>query len=57
MKRITMITGHYGSGKTEVSVNLACDLKKEYVIPSASEQNPVPFLFDNRDFRIMDAIT
>ena len=30
MKRITMITGHYGSGKTEVSVNLACDLKKEY---------------------------
>lgn len=30
MKRITMITGHYGSGKTEVSVNLACDLRKEY---------------------------
>jgi hypothetical protein len=30
MKRITMITGHYGTGKTEVSVNLACDLRKEY---------------------------
>jgi len=30
MKRIRMITGHYGSGKTEVSVNLAMDLRKEY---------------------------
>jgi len=30
MKRITIITGHYGSGKTEVSVNLAMDRKKEY---------------------------
>lgn len=30
MKRITAIAGHYGSGKTEFSVNLAFDLKKEY---------------------------
>ncbi len=30
MKRITVITGHFGSGKTEFSVNLAMDLKKEY---------------------------
>ena len=30
MKRITLITGHYGGGKTEVSVNLAVDLRKEY---------------------------
>ena len=29
MKRITAIAGHYGSGKTEFSVNLAFDLKKE----------------------------
>ncbi len=29
MKRITAIAGHYGSGKTEFSVNLAIDLKKE----------------------------
>lgn len=29
MKRITAIAGHYGSGKTEFSVNLAMDLKKE----------------------------
>lgn len=30
MKRITVITGHFGSGKTEFSVNLAMRLKKEY---------------------------
>lgn len=30
MKRITAIAGHYGSGKTEFSVNLAFDLKKEH---------------------------
>jgi len=30
MKRITVITGHFGSGKTEFSVNLAMKLKGEY---------------------------
>lgn len=30
MKRITLITGHFGSGKTEFSVNLTVDLKKEF---------------------------
>ncbi len=30
MKRITLVVGHYGSGKTEVSVNLVLALKKEY---------------------------
>lgn len=30
MKRITVIVGHYGSGKTEFSVNLVMDLKKKY---------------------------
>ncbi|MEG0391920.1 MAG: ATP-binding protein [Anaerovoracaceae bacterium] len=29
MKRITLIAGHYGSGKTELSVNLVINLKKE----------------------------
>ncbi len=29
MKRITLIVGHYGSGKTEFSVNLVLDLKKK----------------------------
>ena len=30
MKRITLITGHFGSGKTEFSVNLTVDLKKKF---------------------------
>ncbi|WP_312650659.1 ATP-binding protein [Aminipila sp.] len=30
MKRITLITGHYGSGKTEFSVNRVIELKKIY---------------------------
>jgi hypothetical protein len=30
MKRITLVVGHYGSGKTEFSVNLAIDTKKEH---------------------------
>ena len=29
-KRITILSGHYGSGKTNVAVNLALDLKKVY---------------------------
>ena len=29
-KRITILSGHYGSGKTNVAVNLAFDLKKQY---------------------------
>lgn len=30
MKRITLITGHYGSGKTEFSINRVIELKKIY---------------------------
>ncbi len=29
-KRITIVSGHYGSGKTNIAVNLALDLKKVY---------------------------
>lgn len=29
-KRITLIAGHYGSGKTNIAVNMAFDLKKQY---------------------------
>ncbi len=29
-KRITLLCGHYGSGKTNVAVNMAFDLKKKY---------------------------
>ena len=30
MKRITLIVGHFGSGKTEFSMNLVMDLRKKY---------------------------
>ena len=30
MKRINIITGHYGSGKTEIAINMAMRLKKEH---------------------------
>ncbi len=30
MKRINIITGHYGSGKTEIAINMAMKLKKEH---------------------------
>ncbi len=30
MKRIRIITGHYGSGKSELSVNMATELKKSH---------------------------
>lgn len=32
MKRITIIAGHYGSGKSEISVNLALNNKLDYII-------------------------
>lgn len=30
MKRITMVVGHFGSGKTEISMNLVMDMKEKY---------------------------
>ncbi len=32
MKRITIISGHYGSGKSEISVNLAIQKKIDYLV-------------------------
>jgi len=29
-KRLTILCGHYGSGKTNIAVNMALDLKKQY---------------------------
>ncbi len=29
-KRITLLCGHYGSGKTNIAINMAFDLKKQY---------------------------
>lgn len=32
MKRITILAGHYGSGKSEISVNLALNNKIDYIV-------------------------
>lgn len=32
MKRITILAGHYGSGKSEISVNLAINKKVDYIV-------------------------
>ncbi|MCF7923598.1 MAG: ATP-binding protein [Candidatus Izimaplasma sp.] len=32
MKRITFLTGYYGSGKTEIAINLAIQKKVDYVV-------------------------
>lgn len=32
MKRITILTGHYGSGKSEIAVNLAIDESQQYLV-------------------------
>jgi len=32
MKRITILSGHYGSGKSEIAVNLALDYKLNYLV-------------------------
>lgn len=32
MKRITIISGHYGSGKSEISINLAINNKIDYLV-------------------------
>ena len=29
-KRITILSGHYGSGKTNIAISVALSLKKEY---------------------------
>ena len=29
-KRLTILCGHYGSGKTNIAVNMALDLKRQH---------------------------
>ena len=31
-KRVTLLAGHYGSGKTNIAVNLALEIKKHYPV-------------------------
>ncbi len=51
-KRITLLCGHYGSGKTNVAVNMAYDLKRQYsdvVIADLDIVNPYFRTKDSKD--------
>lgn len=48
-KRITILCGHYGSGKTNVAVNFALDLKKSYDKVAISDLDIVNPYFRTKD--------
>ncbi len=48
-KRITLIMGHYGSGKTNIAVNLAYDLKKQYNNVAIADMDIVNPYFRTKD--------
>lgn len=51
MKRITIITGHYGCGKTNLSVNLAVEAAKEWKSVTVVDLDLVNPYFRTADFR------
>lgn len=50
-KRITLLCGHYGSGKTNVAVNLACELRKQYDRVALADLDIVNPYFRSKDSR------
>ncbi len=48
-KRITLLCGHYGSGKTNVAVNMAFDLKKQYQTVAIADLDIVNPYFRSKD--------
>lgn len=51
-KRITLLCGHYGSGKTNIAVNMAMDLRKQYervAVADLDIVNPYFRTLDSRD--------
>ncbi len=48
-KRLTLLCGHYGSGKTNVAVNLALRLKKQYNTVSVADLDIVNPYFRTKD--------
>jgi len=50
-KRITILCGHYGSGKTNIAVNMAFDLKKRYNKVSIADLDIVNPYFRTKDSR------
>lgn len=53
MKKITIVTGHYGSGKTNVSVNLAMELAKSGEKVTVVDLDIVNPYFRTADFKEM----
>ncbi|MDO5702065.1 MAG: hypothetical protein Q4G47_01750 [Lachnospiraceae bacterium] len=49
-KRITLLAGHYGSGKTNIAVNMALDLRRSYDHVAAADLDIV-----NPYFRTLDS--
>ncbi len=53
LKRISIITGHYGSGKTNIAVNMALDLKKSGKDVTIVDLDIVNPYFRTADFQEM----
>ena len=51
MKKITIITGHYGSGKTNLAVNLAVNASREGKAVAIVDLDIVNPYFRTADFR------
>jgi hypothetical protein len=48
-KRVTLLCGHYGSGKTNIAVNMALDLKKRYDSVAVADLDIVNPYFRTKD--------
>ncbi|MCR4594247.1 MAG: hypothetical protein K5761_04260 [Clostridiales bacterium] len=48
-KRLTLLCGHYGSGKTNIAVNMALDLKKQYDNVAVADLDIVNPYFRTKD--------
>ena len=48
-KRLTILCGHYGSGKTNIAVNMAFDLKNKYEKVSVADLDIVNPYFRTKD--------
>ncbi len=49
LKRLTILCGHYGSGKTNVAVNVAVELRKTYDIVTVADLDIVNPYFRTKD--------
>jgi len=52
-KRVTIFVGHFGSGKTEISLNLALDLREQNIPVTLADLDVVKPYFRSRSARAM----